>query len=155
MFVSTSRNASRKGRRDEAIIDKPFIRFSRSKGFNDGVLDFNHKTLIIISPELVRDAGFTREDYVDLELDEENALARLIRVFGVGWKVSNIAKSGSATIRYTNNPDTLRIKTGKSHEFIESIISVKEGEIIFELDSRFNRDRNPLKFFRTYQQQEA
>ncbi len=151
MFESTSKLSSRKGRCGE-LVGKSSLRFSRAKGEVNGEIDLNHKTLIVISSDLVRGAGFTTDDYLDLEIDAENNLGRLIRVQGIGWKVSHKSKGGTLTIRYTNNLETLRIKTGNGHEFIESIISVKDGEIIFEIDSRFNRERNPLKFFRTFQE---
>ncbi len=152
MFVSTSKNASRVGRKT-TYNGITALRFSKSSGKVNGEIDKNHKTLIIITSNLVNAANITKDDYLDLEIDSDNNLARLIRVQGAGWKVAAKSKSGNLTIRYTNPPETLRIKTANDHEFLENIIDVKDGEIIFELDSRFNRDRSPLKFFRTFPQE--
>ncbi len=151
MFESTSKSTT--NGRKSSYAGMTALRFSRSAAKVKGEVDKNHKTLIIITSDLVDAAHITEHDHLDLEIDPDNKLGRLIRVQGIGWKISSKSKSGNLTLRYTNTPDTLRLKTSTDYEFLENIISVKDGEIIFELDSRFNRDRNPLKFFRNFKQE--
>ena len=149
MFKSTSQATTL--RRPRWYYNEVGLRFYRNNIKDaEGVIQEGKSTDILITKPLLEVCCFKEGDYIDIEVDDQSNIARLVACKdNRGWKsVANNNPYGYIRVKYTNTDDTLQVTDAKREIFVDDIISAQAGEVIFRLDSRINRIKNPLQYKR-------